>query len=78
MELEKAQVAGICWVCKKLWPCSDHPPRPHCQICGITLNGQEISEEIFGALQAMMDKAEKDASQFSQDIVEDVGFQSIQ
>ena len=78
MELEKAQVAGICWVCKKLWPCSDHPPHPCHQIYGITFNGQEISEEMFGALQAMMDEAEKDAPQFSQDVVEDLDFQSIQ
>ena len=78
MELGKAQAAGICWVCKKRWPCSDHPPHPHHQIHGITLNGQEISGELFGALQSMMDKAKKDTPQFFQDIVEDLGFQSVQ
>ena len=78
MELGKAQVAGICQVCKKPWPCPDHPPCPHCQIRGITFNGQEISGEIFGGLQAMMDQAEKDSSSFSPDVVQDSGFQSVQ
>ena len=78
MELEKAQAAGICWVCKKPWLCLDHPPCPRHQICGVTFNGQEISGEMFRTLQAMMDQAEKDASQYSQDIVEDSGFQFVQ
>ena len=78
MELEKAQAAGICRVCKKLWPCPDHPPRPRHQIHGITFNGQEISREMFGALQAMMDQAEKDSVSFSPDVVQDSDFQSVQ
>ena len=78
MELGKVQAAGICRVYKKPWPCPDHPPRPHCRICGITFNGQEISREMFGALQAMMDQAEKDAPQFSPEVVQDSGFQSVQ
>ena len=69
MELEKAQAAGICRVCKKLWPCPDHPPRPRRQICGVTFNGQEISSDMFGALRAMMEQAEKDS---------ELGFQSVQ
>ena len=69
MELGKAQAAGICRVCKKPWPCPDHPPRPRCQIHGVTFNGQEISSDMFGTLQAMMEQAEKDS---------DSGFQSVQ
>ena len=78
MELGKAQVAGICRVCKKPWLCLDHPPHPHRQICGVTFNRQEISGEMFGALRAMMDQAEKDSSSFSPDVVQDSGFQSVQ
>ena len=78
MELGKAQAAGICRVCKKPWLCPDHPPRPRCQIHGITFNGQEIYGEMFGALQAMMDQAEKDSASFSSDVVQDSGFQSVQ
>ena len=50
MELEKAQAAGICRVCKKPWLCPDHSPHPHYQIRGVTFNGQEISREMFGVL----------------------------
>ena len=78
MEFGKVQVAGIYQVCKKLWACLDHPPCSCRQIHGITFNGQEISGEMFGALWAMMDQAKKHAPQFSQDIVEDSGFQSVQ
>ena len=69
MELGKAQAAGICRVCKKPWPCPDHPPRPHRQIHGVTFNGQEISSDMFGTLRAMMEQAEKDSES---------GFQSVQ
>ena len=69
MELGKAQAAGICRVCKKPWPCPDHPPRPRRQIRGVTFNGQEISSNMFGTLRAMMEQAEKDAES---------GFQSVQ
>ena len=69
MELGKAQAAGICRVCKKPWPCPDHPPRPRHQIRGVTFNGQEISSNMFGTLRAMMEQAEKDAES---------GFQSVQ
>ena len=78
MELGKVQVAGICQVCKKPWPCPDHPPRPCCQIRGVTFNRQEISGDMFGALRAMMDQAEKDSSSFSPEVVQDSGFQSVQ
>ena len=78
MELGKVQVAGICWVCKKLWLCPDHPPRPCRQIHGVTFNGQEISGEMFGALQAMMNQPEKDSTSFSSDVVQDSGSQSVQ
>ena len=33
---------------------------------------------MFGALQAMMDQAEKDSTSFSSDVVQDLGFQSVQ
>ena len=69
MELGKAQAAGICCVCKKPWPCLDHPPHPHRQIRGVTFNGQEISSDMFGTLRAMMEQAEKDSES---------GFQSVQ
>ena len=78
MELGKAQAAGICQVCKKLWPCPDHSPRPCHQICGITFNGQEISGDMFGALWAMMDQAEQDSISFSSNVVQISGFQSVQ
>ena len=77
MELGKVQVAGICQVCKKSWPYPVHPPCPRCQICCITYNGQEISGDMFGALQAMIDQAEKDSTSFSPDVVQDLGFQSV-
>ena len=69
MELGKAQAAGICCVCKKLWPCLDHLHRPRHQIRGGTFNGQEISSDMFGTLRAMMEQAEKDSES---------GFQSVQ
>ena len=78
MELGKVQVAGICQVCKKLWPCLDHPPCLHHQICGVIFNGQEISGEMFGALCTMMDNAKKEVPQFAQDVVNNLGFQSVQ
>ena len=74
MELGKVQAVGICWVCKKPWPCPDHPPHPRRQICSVTFNEQEISRDMFGALRAIMDQAEKDSTQFSPDIVQDPGF----
>ena len=33
---------------------------------------------MFGALQAMMDQAEKDTLQYSPDVVQDLDFQSVQ